>query len=613
MNAIRNAYIYLVCFISVHIVTWATIFLGRNLLGAELDRDLLASQIAVLIIGGPLLLIHWLWAQRLARQNSAERQSILRALYIYASLTFFLIPFLFQAYTALSDVLYWLFGRLSNEPDPLKTFLETIATMVVLGGLFAYHEYVRREDENGAQPPVSHPDLQRLYRWFFSVAGLAVGVNALVSLLNQLWQMVDNRAGGNNQAAMLDSVTTLLLALGLWVLFWRWNQRSFEQDKPGERASDLRKLLLYLIVFFAALTAVVTTTILTSELIQRLLGVSTIINWDELIPPLIVATAVWVYHTYVLHEDTQVASEGPQQAGLRRVYWYTLAAIGLAAVLTGISGQLSLLIRSITNEVSAIGLREEISWYLAATFIGLAVWLWPWRHIQHSTQQTNESGLIERRSQIRRLYLFGYLFGATMTILGSGVYLVYRLLTQLLGVDFTSSLFNDVAHALAYGLLATAVVLYHGWLLRQDQEKTQQWLAEQYAQLQVILVDHPTDSEHSQTLATALQTEIPGLQVALLKLPLPSPTAEPTQPEEQPLAPLATADIIVGSWRTLLAAADDERVSQAIEDSPAPKIIVPTASAGWQWVGKEQDTPEKLLEATVEKVRLTADQKLLIA
>ncbi|MCA9980983.1 MAG: hypothetical protein KDD89_09120, partial [Anaerolineales bacterium] len=554
MNSIRNAYIYLVCFISVQIVTWATIFLGRNLLGAELDRDLLASQIAVLIIGGPLLLIHWLWAQRLARQDSAERQTLVRALYLYASLTFFLIPFLFQAYTALNDVLYWLFGRLTNEPDPLKTFLETIATMVILGGLFAYHDYVRREDENDAQSPVSHLDLQRLYRWFFSVAGLVVGVNALVSLLNQIWQTVDNRAGGDNQAAILDSVTTLLLALGLWVLFWRWNQRSFEQDKPGERASVLRKLVLYLIVFFAALTAVVTTTILTSNLIQRLLGVNNTIYWDELIPPLVVATAVWVYHTYVLRQDTQVASEGTQQAGLRRLYWYTLAAIGLAAVLTGISGQLSLLIRSITNEVSAIGLREEVSWYLAATIIGLTVWLWPWRNIQRGTQQTNESGLIERRSQIRRLYLFGYLFGATMTILGSGVYLVYRLLTQILGVTSTSSLFSDVAHALAYALLATAVVFYHGWLLRQDQAKTQQWLAKQYAQLQVIMLDHPADAELSQTLATTLHKAIPGLQVALFKLPIDSPTAVAHQAEEQPptpLATLATADIIIGSWRTL--------------------------------------------------------------
>jgi hypothetical protein len=44
----------------------------------------LASALAIIIVGLPIYVFHWLMAQRLAGQDEAERASLIRRLYFYA-------------------------------------------------------------------------------------------------------------------------------------------------------------------------------------------------------------------------------------------------------------------------------------------------------------------------------------------------------------------------------------------------------------------------------------------------------------------------------------------------------------------------------------------------
>ncbi|HKZ70332.1 MAG TPA: DUF5671 domain-containing protein, partial [Anaerolineales bacterium] len=79
MATVRRWYIFLVCAISLHSVTWAVIALLRNLLifGSEAPVGVIAFEIAVIIIGLPLFLVHWLWAQQLVGRDRDERESAL--------------------------------------------------------------------------------------------------------------------------------------------------------------------------------------------------------------------------------------------------------------------------------------------------------------------------------------------------------------------------------------------------------------------------------------------------------------------------------------------------------------------------------------------------------
>ena len=64
MVTVRRWYVFLVCAISLQSVTWAAIALLRNLLmlGRAAPVSAIAFQMAVVVIGLPLYLVHWLWA-----------------------------------------------------------------------------------------------------------------------------------------------------------------------------------------------------------------------------------------------------------------------------------------------------------------------------------------------------------------------------------------------------------------------------------------------------------------------------------------------------------------------------------------------------------------------
>ena len=74
---------------------------------------------------------------------------------------------------------------------------------------------------------------------------------------------------------------------------------------------------------------------------------------------------------------------------------------------------------------------------------------------------------------------------------------------------------------------------------------------------------------------------------------------------------LQESNIIITPWRILLA--DSEvapEVRQALNTSPAQKLVMPTQYEGWRWVGLELSQEEKMVEKAIEEIRLTADRQL---
>ncbi|GAG95944.1 unnamed protein product [marine sediment metagenome] len=98
---------------------------------------------------------------------------------------------------------------------------------------------------------------------------------------------------------------------------------------------------------------------------------------------------VWAYHFQVIKSDIKLAGEAQIQAGLRRLYIYLIAAIGLSAFLVGISGILSVLIRSIDQTTFGTGLQQQLAWFAAVTIAGLPVWYLPWRQAQKTAHNGN--------------------------------------------------------------------------------------------------------------------------------------------------------------------------------------------------------------------------------
>ena len=67
MKTIRRLYFYAVAFISFEVVLWGLIGLIRSIVNPDLitnSAQALAQALSLILVGVPIFLIHWLWAQR---------------------------------------------------------------------------------------------------------------------------------------------------------------------------------------------------------------------------------------------------------------------------------------------------------------------------------------------------------------------------------------------------------------------------------------------------------------------------------------------------------------------------------------------------------------------
>jgi hypothetical protein len=94
MRTIRRLYFYAVALISLEVVVWGLIGLLRTIFSSELVNmaDVLAQALALVLVGVPIFLFHWIWTQRAAAKNEEERTASLRAIFFYAALIGTLVP-----------------------------------------------------------------------------------------------------------------------------------------------------------------------------------------------------------------------------------------------------------------------------------------------------------------------------------------------------------------------------------------------------------------------------------------------------------------------------------------------------------------------------------------
>ncbi|KAA3665480.1 MAG: DUF3842 family protein [Chloroflexi bacterium] len=605
MLKIRRWYIFLVSAISLHVVTWGIIALLRNLFisGLDAQKTQIALEIAIIIIGLPFYLVHWLWAQRLAQKDDEERLSDLRSFYLYGMMVGFLAPFANSAFNLIAEVMRQLlkverrryyFSELSFSEMILYFFV----ALVVLG-LFWFYHYRLVLAEHVSQTN-GRTLARRIYTYGFSAVGLTLTIIGLSSLVN--WVLFQFGDSNRTELGLPTILSQLIIGVPLWIGFWRQGQHLFTQ-KAVEQESALRKFYLYMAVFVGVITAVTTTTVIFAEWLRELLGLTTTGDIRDPLSVIVGAIILWIFHAYALREDADTASERPRQAGIRRLYLYLVAGVGLAAFLIGLAGDISVLLRTLA-EKSAIssGLRDELAWYTASLIAGLPVWLIPWQKSQ-SAAEDSPSRADERRSLARRIYLYFYLFLAAMTMLSSAIYIVSQVVELILGSRNADYLLSDLGQAIAFTLIAVGVWAYHWSILQADGRFLQQAETQQLKALRVAVLDDGANGMGA-AICNNLTRELP--QVTLQQYNL--RTNEPTESTEQPplVEVLAEADVIIGPWTMVVEKEVGEEVVTAVATSPAQKLLIPVQEKDWHWVGISRMNAEKAVEETIHAVKQIA-------
>ena len=618
MFNIRRVYVYVVTAVSLNAVVWAVIALLRNLLVSEIDGTLefMAFQLAIIIIGLPIYLTHWLWAERLAQRDAAERQATLRLLYLYVMLSAFLIPFIVNAYNFIQSALRLLLNVENQVPSWQFSLADssylayTFIAMVVLALLWGYHYWVIRSNRHAITNTRTLDTIHRLYIYLFSFTGLVMTSIGLNNLLRWLLFRVGDTAITINEKSLVTALTQLIVGIPIWLVFWLQAESLFNQGSKREQTSALRKFYLYLIVFLAALGTVGSLTTLLAGLFRRLLSLESQGDVRNVLCVLITTAVIWAYHFWVLRQDAQSLPEVQQQARVRRLYWYLIAGIGLMALLIGVSGDISVFIRSLFLQDELLIkniMLEQLAWFTATLIAGLAVWFVPWKNIQEELSAPEPIDLQARQSWARKIYLYFYLLLATFTFLGAGVYILSQIVLLIIGGRTSETMASDMAHAIAFALMAVAVWSYHIALIRRDNNALKTVKISLAEEVHIVVVDDK-DGLFGQMLIAALQKAIPN--AILHPLGLTPDAVEAMNNGEDPLPVgeiLSTAQIIVGLWTIatpyVVHGETDLDTLAAISTSPGHKLLIPKPEQNWDWVGVGKWQTETAVKQTIRSIK----------
>lgn len=593
MPNVRRLYLYAVTFISLEVVIWASISLLRSITtreGTGGGFDKLAGALSLVLVGAPIFLIHWGLLQRSARQDIDERSSRVWAVFIYLTLLVTLVP-VTQGIFALLN--HWMlnilglpvFAAMSRGVQAPSDYWIAIAVNLSAA---AYFYYILRLDWRFGQPGVPSLEVRRLYRYFwllFSLLMAVFGIQQVLQFALEVWDAPQGVA----QSFLANGLALLIVGLPLW-LFTEWLiQRSLADS--NERNSILRLVVLYLVVFLSALSVLISIALVLYQVLYFVLGepVKLIGFLINIAVPLSLAVPLglsWIYYGHCLKQEITskpsaatsqetiplvvVEADRQRRAGLRRLYGYVLALLGLAATFIGVQLLLSFILDMAFSSAGLLALRNRLAAAMAALIVGLPLWLMTWRPLAVEAAQEGEMGDHARRSLVRKSYLYLALFTGVMGIMfGTGI-LFYQVIRALLGnpvVNFSLR----VLIPLKTVLLFVTLFIFHWQTLRADGRMAERSLSRRFAQYPVLVLA-PDDSDFGEVVAQSLQHNAPGIPVAVHPI-------NQGAPDES----LSAARVVILPAEVV--ARPSEALRLWLQGYQGNRLVLPTPTKDWFWLG----------------------------
>ncbi|MBK9924632.1 MAG: hypothetical protein IPP66_04995 [Anaerolineales bacterium] len=499
MKSIRRLYFYLVAFISIEIVVWGLVGLLRSIVDQTISggADALATALALILVGVPIFLIHWLWAQRVSAREEEEKEAAIRAVFLYAILLGTLIPVVQNFLSFIDRALVQSTGlgiarafSIFREQTLADNLIAILMNLVVA----AYFWNVLRGEWTTLQDKKNFSEVRRLYRYIWMLYGLLMTIFGAQQILRFLFYIPGDILGEMGREVVVNGTALLLVGTPVWVYSWRIIQDSLAD--PAEMGSNLRLGILYVLALGGVITVVTTSVLVVDTIVTRLFGADWTAQYfvQQLGGPISVGVPlgmIWAYYGYWLNRHIEAVGDKVRQSGMKRLYNYILAFIGLVVSFIGVATLLAFIIDMTTSESYLIsaGARSGLAFAISMLVVGLPLWLLTWRPMQAEALAQGELGDHARRSVLRKTYLYLALFTSVIGGMGTAVGLVYQLIRVVLTGNTGSDFLNTLLNLIQVLFLFVVVLIYHWNVLRADGTSTANTLAEKQSAFSVLIVD----------------------------------------------------------------------------------------------------------------------------
>lgn len=588
MRTIRRLYFYAVAFVSFELVLWGTIGLLRSILerALELSSDAglrnavstnaLAQSLALVLVGVPIFLAHWIWVQRAAARDPEEHSATLRAVFLYGMLLATLLPVAQNTLALLNRSI--IDAARENISRAMlggnQIFTDNLVAIVLNTVAAVYFYRILRRDWETLDDLENFANVRRLYRFIWVTYALALTVAGVQQMIRYIFFFPSGGLGIFGRAMFLNALSLLLVGAPLW--FYTWQLSLSALDEPGERESSLRLGFLYLLSLISAVTVLAATGVLLDILLVQALGGGRptnefIQNLGGALAVAIPFGALWAYYGRAFRLAIADQADPGRRAALSRLYNYPLALLGLVATFIGVTTLLTYVIDSSLASLQIAGtFTSRLAAGLATLAVGLPMWLAYWRPMQAEAHAGGDEGGHARRSLVRRVYLYVVIFAAVIGGMSSAVWFVFQLINAMLGGaprDFATELLT----ALQLLILFVAVLAYHLVVLRRDGARTADTLTARHAAFPVLVF--APDEAFSRAVSEAILKQAPDMPVRIQTL---------DQPVSVDEAHEAKAAVLPAA----LALQPPEALRLWLNSFEGEKVVIPEQVGGWVWSGQ---------------------------
>ena len=457
------------------------------------DQSSLASNLAFVVVGGPLLAGIIIWLRKSISQNPSDGHGPVPTLFATLAATISLLVFMTSAIAALHNLIN---ADQFAGVSAAKAIVWGSAWLIVL------------KISNSVIPK---NDFRIQYFVGSAITALA-SLIALIQVLSGVFSalLLQKMFLVNQPLLLVSPVNPLEIGLGtlaisgaLWFYYWIRNANTIKSDTLW---------LGYVLIAGVGGSLILAITSLSVSLYQVLVWFfgepynQKIAEHFAGIPlSLAVASAgliFWWYHKSLLPTNSE-------RNDIQRTYEYLMAAISLIASAIGNSIVIVALIEASTSQAILAGSSAINTLLGAATVIAVAgpIWWHFWNRIQKVAKSSPES---EHGSPIRRIYLF-LLFGVGGVVaIISLITIVYQIFNSLLGSGLGANTLNEMRSAI--GILAsTGIVAAYHWEIYRHEKDVEVFKAPVIAN---ILIVGPKNLDLIQTIAQTTGARVSYLQSA---------------------------------------------------------------------------------------------------
>ncbi|MDO8754952.1 MAG: DUF5671 domain-containing protein [Anaerolineales bacterium] len=580
MKTIRRLYFYAVAFISMEVVMWGIISLLRSIFNANKIVDsasTLAQALSLILVGVPIFLVHWLWAQRVSAKDDEEKTASVRAVFFYGILLATLIPVV-QNLLALINRTFLATANLYTYRAIIggsQTWIDNLIAIVINLLLTAYFWNILKAEWRTLPETENFAEMRRLYRFIWMLYALLMVVFGAQQALDYAFTLsTENVLGAIGRETAVNAIALLVVGAPIWFFSWRILQVVLPD--PAEKESYLRLGILYLLSLSGVIIVLTAGGRLIYMILMQVLGDGK--DFAEFMQaiggPISIGVPfgiIWAYYGKWLNQQFAFDEDSPRRAGKQRLYFYILSFLGLAATFFAVASLLSIVIDLITAKtyISSGGFSTPLSSALAALLVGLPLWLMTWRPAQADALEDGPVGDHARRSVIRKTYLYLVLFASVIGGMVSAGGLIFTLINAALGGD-TGNFANSILNSLQILILFVVLLLYHLSALRKDGAARADVLEAKQESFKLVVLDN-SDGRFGESVRAAFVKRAPKVPVTVVNIK-----------DGIPAELKADAVVLPGSLAVNMPASPNtEAWMRSFNGS---RLIVPDDAAGLYWM-----------------------------